>query len=483
MPVSVAELLEETSLHLTALTSHCTTSKREVSWVATTELTDPAPFLRGGELVCTTGLQKRTDEEWHQLVDRLVRVPVAALCIGTGLVRDAVPRSLVRSAEAAGLALINSPITVPFIQISRWVADRIFAEQYDLIRSSALAQDELLRDLLDRRSLPRLVRTLARHLGANAEVSIVDPDNRVIAAHPATAGPLTRTGDEVPILVGREALAYLRSCGSRPRPDILSSAANILGLEIARRHAVLSGRRVLAGQVLEDVVQHTGSDSEARRRLADLGLSTDEAHRVIIGRARHAAETIQWHPSAILRLFDSVAEAHLTASWAGDVVVVVSASSDAAEVAHRLLARLTDRDERASVGVGSAHVDVTGIRASYLEARHALGRGLGVHESGELSLSSVLLSNADAGLHDLAESVLRPLVEHDRDHGSALILTLRTWLAQDCSAAGTGAALHLHRNSLRYRLAQISQLTGRDLGNMQDRVELWLALHHDESEP
>jgi len=43
--------------------------------------------------------------------------------------------------------------------------------------------------------------------------------------------------------------------------------------------------------------------------------------------------------------------------------------------------------------------------------------------------------------------------------------------------------LHLHRNSLRYRLAQISQLTGRDLGNMQDRVELWLALHHDESEP
>uniref|UniRef100_UPI00193AA183 PucR family transcriptional regulator n=1 Tax=Segeticoccus rhizosphaerae TaxID=1104777 RepID=UPI00193AA183 len=105
-------------------------------------------------------------------------------------------------------------------------------------------------------------------------------------------------------------------------------------------------------------------------------------------------------------------------------------------------------------------------------------RGPGVHRSVELSLGAVLLAGADAGTHELAESALRPLVEHDRDRGSDLVATLRTWLAQDCSMAATCAALHLHRNSLRYRLAQIGELTGRDLDTMAARVDLWLALHH-----
>ena len=50
--------------------------------------------------------------------------------------------------------------------------------------------------------------------------------------------------------------------------------------------------------------------------------------------------------------------------------------------------------------------------------------------------------------------------------------------ASDCSAATTCAALHLHRNSLRYRLAQIGRLTAKDLTNLQDRFELWFALQH-----
>jgi purine catabolism regulator len=506
--VTVAALLAEPALQLVALTSHCHPGDREISWVATTELSEPAPFLRGGELVCTTALQERTDQQWRTLVDQLVEVPVAALCIGTGLVRDAVPQSLVTAAETAGLAVVNSPVSVPFIQISRLVADRIFAEQYELVRSSAFAQDQLLRDLLDGRGLPHLVRTLARHLGAGAEVALVDGDGRWIAGHSPTPSGAASTGapqdvaghevsgqeadgepvaeggegwgptSEVPILVDREPLAYLRARAPRPRPDILSSAANVLGLEIARRQAVLRGQRALAAQVLEDIVQRTGSDAESRRRLADLGVTPDEEHRVVIGRAQGAAQALTRHPTAILRLFDDVEENHLTA-WHDDrVVLVVSAETDADEVARGLLTRLRDRDPHAAVGVSAAHPGITGLRRGHLEARLAGERGPGVHRSVELSLGAVLLAGADAGTHELADSTLRPLVEHDRDRGSDLVATLRAWLSRDCSMAATCAALHLHRNSLRYRLAQIGELTGQDLDTMAARVDLWLAVHH-----
>lgn len=366
MPVLVSELLEEPSLRLRALTSHGHADTCAITWVANTELTDPAPFLRGGELVCTTALQERTDAQWRRFVDQLVGVPVAALCIGTGLVRDSAPGALLTAAEDAKLIVLNSPVSVPFIQVSRWVADRIFAERYDLIRSSAIAQDELLRELLGGSNLPRLVRTLGRHLGPDAQIALVDTDNRAIAAHPSgvdwSGGPEPA---EVPILVEGKPLAYLRCRATAPRLDILSSVASVLGLEIARRHAVLAGRRALAGQVLEDVVERTGSESEARRRLGELGLSCADAHRVIIGQARDAAASLRSNPTAINRLFDSTGDGHLTATIGENIVIVVSARTEVSEVTNRLLSTLRGRDARAAVAIGSAHPDVSGIRSSY----------------------------------------------------------------------------------------------------------------------
>lgn len=498
MAVTLAELIAEPALQLVALNTHSRGGgDREISWVATTELTDPAPFLRGGELVCTTALQDRTTQEWQDLVEQLVAVPVSALCIGTGLVHDEVPPALVTAAEATGLALVNSPVSVPFIQISRFVADRIFADKYELVRSSAAAQDQLLRELLDGRTLPHLMRSLARHLGRATQVSLVDRDGRWIAGHPQPPGtgqsvPTGRVQDsdetpeptdEVPILVDREPLAYLRARGPQARPDLLLSAANVLGLEIARRHAVLRGRRLLAGQVLEDVVQGIGSMAESRRRLADLGLEPDETHRVLMGRAHGASEALTRHPTAILRLFDEVEERHVSAWSVDGVLFVLPTDVDAQAVAEVLLSRLKDRDPRASVGVGSAHPGIAGLRTSHLEARLALDKGPGLHQAAELSVGAVLLAGADAATREVAESALRPLLKHDRDRGSELVSTLRAWLAHDCSAAATCAALHLHRNSLRYRLTQIRELTGRDLDSMTDRVDLWLALRGPNERP
>jgi purine catabolism regulator len=42
--------------------------------------------------------------------------------------------------------------------------------------------------------------------------------------------------------------------------------------------------------------------------------------------------------------------------------------------------------------------------------------------------------------------------------------------------AAVAEALTLHRNTVRYRLAQITELTGYDPAQTQDRVQLWLAL-------
>jgi purine catabolism regulator len=95
VPVSVPDLLAEPALRLRALSSHCHDAGRRIGWVSTTELPDPMPFLRGDELVMTTGMLPRDDAEWIRLLSRLAELPVAAVCFGTGLVHQEVPSVIV----------------------------------------------------------------------------------------------------------------------------------------------------------------------------------------------------------------------------------------------------------------------------------------------------------------------------------------------------------------------------------------------------
>ena len=82
-------------------------------------------------------------------------------------------------------------------------------------------------------------------------------------------------------------------------------------------------------------------------------------------------------------------------------------------------------------------------------------------------------------LRGFADTVLGPIRAQDRTRGSDLEATLRTFLDKDGQWAETAAALFVHVNTLRNRMARIAELTGRDVGRTADRVDLFLALEVD----
>ncbi|WP_345034415.1 PucR family transcriptional regulator [Kutzneria kofuensis] len=76
----------------------------------------------------------------------------------------------------------------------------------------------------------------------------------------------------------------------------------------------------------------------------------------------------------------------------------------------------------------------------------------------------------------LLPAAARSRPAYDREHHSELLESLRVFL--DCSGSWSQAAarLHLHVNTLRYRIGRVEELTGRDLSRFSDRVDLFLAL-------
>jgi hypothetical protein len=79
-------------------------------------------------------------------------------------------------------------------------------------------------------------------------------------------------------------------------------------------------------------------------------------------------------------------------------------------------------------------------------------------------------------LAPFSETLVAPLDRHDRESGTALVATLRAFLAGDGSVSLTAAELFLHPNSLRHRLRRISELSGCDPRSFDDRVALAVGL-------
>ncbi|MFD7528152.1 PucR family transcriptional regulator [Streptomyces sp. NPDC059849] len=153
-----------------------------------------------------------------------------------------------------------------------------------------------------------------------------------------------------------------------------------------------------------------------------------------------------------------------------------------AAVREPLSAGLAD-DGRLTLGVSAAVHSPEGLRGALEEARHA--RRVAAARPGRVCA---------AGHHELASHVLLlpfvpddvrraftarlldPLREYDRRHRAELIPTLETFLDCDGSWTRCAARLHLHVNTLRYRVGRIEQLTGRDLSRLEDKLDFFLAL-------
>src|SRR5680860_1787835 len=107
---TVGDLLREPGLDL--VEAHLPHPDVEVRWVATSELADPGPFLEGGEVLLTTGLDAvGWRGEWHGYVDRLVAARVVALGLGVGLTHRRTPVALVDACRELGLNLFEVPVS------------------------------------------------------------------------------------------------------------------------------------------------------------------------------------------------------------------------------------------------------------------------------------------------------------------------------------------------------------------------------------
>src|SRR5438876_11134841 len=114
MELTVESLIGELGLELA--TGH-EAGKAHVRWVHSTELPDPTPWLRGGELLLTTGIQLKGPRVQRELIERLADHEIAGLGFGTGFAHKRLPAALLAAARRRALPGSGVPHVLPFIAV------------------------------------------------------------------------------------------------------------------------------------------------------------------------------------------------------------------------------------------------------------------------------------------------------------------------------------------------------------------------------
>jgi purine catabolism regulator len=482
-------------------------AERPVRWVHSSELEDPTPWLKGGELILTTGMGVgETAARQRAYVRRLVDAGVAGLGFGLGFGHDKTPRALVTEAAKHGFPMFEVPYPVPFIAITEAVFTRVVAEQYDTLQRAVDAEHVLTRAVLEGGGVEGVAGSLAAVVHGwtlvldlhGMPLAATDPDaearreriwDEVRTSRPEAATfSLTMLDDQYHVWVqpvgAQGRIEAFLAVGTPHQPTqldriVAGHALSLFAIELAKSRAVAEAERRLQGDFFDELARGELAPTDASRGLARFGFARDAT--VFVAAIESAGPSIA--PGALaLAATDhsSRREGGFVISGLGDGISMLLPADVAAELPELVkgIGQRVDVELRAGAG---GPVDAASVGRSLREARYALQvcRLEGWQYAGfeQLGTYRLLLSMTEPdALRAFADALLGPLDAYDAEQGGELLASLQAFLQHNARWETAASQLYVHRHTLRYRMRKVEELTGRDLTNSFDRMEFWLAL-------
>ena len=297
-----------------------------VRWVHISELPDPTPWLSGGELLLTTGIQLDSEKRQHEFVRLLAGHHLSGLGFGTGFDHGTIPAGVVEEAEELGFPVFEVPYELPFIALTEKAFARLVNEQYEVLQRGIAIHKRLERLVLEESGLDEVVRALAAATGgavcvfsgrgetisskvfrrALPEDALEHVRQEVIRRGEELSGGAARASDNAefspdhPELAGRS-LVLPVSLRGRGAPQawlvaardtgglgdferlILQQAVTVVALELMRQRAMRDTERRLAGDVLAEALTGRLSEEELAMRLRPFGIGHSAAVLVFSG--------------------------------------------------------------------------------------------------------------------------------------------------------------------------------------------------------
>ena len=503
-----------------------------INWALTVRAQPPAfPDVYGGELALVSMEILRSYDSritLAEVVAHLAEAGVSAIAVDEDAPPDAVtmagnrgvsllclpPGSSLSSAERAVNKLIvnqSAQLTQRALDIQRQLAG-LAAENRDLnsllqIIARATAKPVVVHDdagVLMAQVYPNVSRrgTSNRNLLTSLPYSAFQ--NWLNREAPQSQGAIVVSpiGHTTVLKVEKRVAGYLSIIDSDERLEefdrlILTYGADVCAIELAKTRAIASAVEQTRGDWVQMWLSGTPADDDLlATRAYQAGFDPNASFIVAVFRATTQAGATLPLESLISLVRDDMTRRQINGAIGQYVDVIVAlypldetpqAVSRVRAIVEEVRAQLAMRTPSGRVAAGlSRPADGLGnLREAYREAKDTLSIAHELDENeqttfyGDLKLYQLLLGLKERNLEHLRQfynQTLHPLADHDERKNGDLVRTLTGFFAANGNLAKAATDLDVHRNTLVYRLERISELTGLDLNDADNRLILHLAL-------
>ncbi|HEX3785754.1 MAG TPA: helix-turn-helix domain-containing protein [Pseudonocardiaceae bacterium] len=493
-------------LRLTVLTGQDRLD-RVISRIYGTELPDPGRFLAGGELVLSGLLWLRGEPDVAGFVAALADAGVAAL-VACDADTGVVPAELVAECARRGVPLLRAEVDLSFSLVIDRVGLALAAER---IGEGKGSRRGLISAMAGGAGIEELLRLGVAELGARCWV--LSTLGRLVAGeptglteqrraalvrdfllgnrHPARSDGFAATLFPVDDPSGPDLTRWLLVvAGAAPvAEDVVAELASVLGVQRARERENRRATSHAVDTLLELVLSGSARSAEIVSTASAAGLDASADLRVLTASA--PGSPVAQAIAVLAELVALLEPAGLVSAVGEDGYALLPWPAEGgAELTERIgtAIRMLEPglgERRIVLGISSA-TSLRELPGAIQEAGHA--RQMATRRGGrarvvageEIAAHQLLLAVLPGDLRrSLRRRVLGPVLDYDAEHGGSLIGTLSVFLDCAGSWAKAAAALHVHVNTLRYRISRIEELADVDLDDFAARVDVYLALHAD----
>ncbi|MFF1828601.1 PucR family transcriptional regulator [Paenarthrobacter sp. NPDC058040] len=492
-----ADLIQAAALGITAEHIPLDAATRKIRWVAYTELEDPTPYLRGGELVLTSAksFDAANPELAEQFISRLKAAGMVGLGFGIQRIYARVPASVVESAKRLNFPLLSIPSRTSFATVNRFVTDLVAQHEREIYQQPLADQQDLIRASV-RGDAPLQI-TKILHRSTNGWAAVWTSEGNVVAE-----SGLRQKADDVIRQIrdladsGRKGAASLHDSGwhcrilaigtelddgylslctrdetTEPEHKTLATAALLLSAFSQRQRVNQQIEQKLQLQLLTALFDGKFETAEAVVDLLGLHVFRDGVPVSVAVIEPLRADLL----TDILNRLHSVAG--LIVGPYRDGAIAISAHSEAR--LSSILTPILKHNATAGVAVADGLRKVSQVLGRAVAAATRSPGDDGVVRTFDEMMSATNPFGMDAaeGLR-WSKTILAPMLPAASGDNAELLRTLTVYLESHGQWSTASRRLFVHRTTLKQRIDKIESLLGTDLDDVSTRMRLWFALQN-----
>lgn len=480
--LSIKTIIDTPTLK-TKIISGATNINNPVKWAHVCELKDPTFWLSTNDLLMTTGIGIPTNaNEQRAYIQKLSKAQLSGIMIGENMEAPEDISALCDEAEKLNFPILITQYGVPFAAVTKLIVDAnnlIHIQKNNLITILY----EYARTELHHRNLLRFIKGLEELL--DISIYLIDQQTHenwhvdlpiIPSEFNDNLQALLHNNRNIPSLVNKielkdqkilyNLLLNTHNCeliiiSSYLDYSLLHHIGALVSLMLEKNSSRYYRELRNINDLIEDIIHQRISDFTINKQLKEHGMNFNEMRALHLSLKNH----IDYEQILFRKNITALFQIHREKGYA----IALVNNDDIPEILPLFSA----------IGISNIlntpNKIITGLQEAKLAFEKTDSQKLILYYA-DLTDSYSLLPNNIEALQNLFEITLGALKEQDETKGTKYLQTLTIFLKNNKAWETSAKRLHIHRQTLIYRIQKIEELLNRDINSTQDCAEIWFAL-------